>query len=180
MNIGLNNIGLSNIGLSGLASGANNQLLSPAIPSVAPIVGYQGPLAPPTQYIPPTQSTGNTAYNSVFSTLGNTISDAFSGIGKSLFGENGKGGLFNNNNYLGWANLGLNAYAGLQQLGLARDMYNLSNDQWNTQKQYMAKNYANSVQDYNRALADVAATRAKIYGDAGYEQRYYDQYSIKE
>lgn len=174
-NIGLNNIGLNNIGLGGLASGANNQLISPITPLTTPkATGYQGPI------VPSTQSVGNTAYNSVFSTLGNTISDAFSGIGKSLFGENGEGGLFNNNTYLGWANLGLNAYAGLQQLGLAKDMYNLSNDQWNTQKQYMAKNYANSVQDYNRALADVAATRAKIYGDAGYEQRYYDQYSIKE
>lgn len=107
-----------------------------------------------------------------------TVSDAASNVWDSLVGTDGSGGFFNNNNYLGWAQLGVGGYLGLQQLGLLKDSLNLSRDQWNTQKDYLAKNYANSVSDYNRAINDIANNREKILGRPGYAEQYKKDYSI--
>lgn len=110
--------------------------------------------------------------------LSNTLGSAISSSLESIFGKDGKGGLLNNNNALGWANLGLNGYLGYNQLGLARDARDLANEQWAVQKDYMNKNWQATKSDYNRKIDDIANNREKITGQQGYADDYKKQYHI--
>lgn len=80
------------------------------------------------------------------------------------------------NDVLGWGQLGMGAYNSWNMNQMAKEQLALAKEQWNVQKDYLAKNYSNQISDYNRALRDIADNRAFIEGKS---QSYADDYYNK-
>lgn len=129
-----------------------------AMPTTSTNLGYGEPQQ--GFGIVPRTSAPSSVFNEYANYMGGIIGDAL----EKYFGSDKESTNWLNNGALDWAKFGLGAYTGITGIQLAKDNLALAKQQWDVQKDYMARNYANQVKTYNSAMQDLYKNRAFIEG----------------